>query len=188
MGQFLTCCYIPCTQNLPLMGIPPCCMRISTFLRPGFLDLWSLLYFIQHCAQTWRHASCCWVCSYDSIPPFFFFKNGSVCRVNGHWKCPLRHWMLCCVCLLPLHKTEYLLTHFCEGTPLRESSGFRPCCNGSRLHSSNVDGLVCVLYIFEEIAVDEHMHRAFIFDKDPVWVQSYGVIVHVVRDLAKARA
>ena len=48
---------------------------------------------------------------------------------------PSRHCMWCCVCLLPLHRTEYFLIHLREGTPLQYSSGFRPCCNGSRLHS-----------------------------------------------------
>ena len=46
------------------------------------------------------------------------------------------HRLWCCVCLLPSHRTEYLLVHFCGGTPLRYYSGFRTWCNGLRLHLS----------------------------------------------------
>ena len=44
--------------------------------------------------------------------------------------------MGCCVCILTSHRTECLPVHFCGGTPLQYSSGFQPCCNGSRLCSS----------------------------------------------------
>ena len=32
------------------------------------------------------------------------------------------------------------------------------------------------------------MHRALIVEEDSVWVQASGVVIHVVRDLVKARA
>ena len=32
------------------------------------------------------------------------------------------------------------------------------------------------------------MHRDLIVEEDPVWVQAFGVVIHVVRDLVKARA
>ena len=32
------------------------------------------------------------------------------------------------------------------------------------------------------------MHRAFIVEEDQVWVQASGVVIHVVRDLAKTCA
>ena len=125
MEMFLTCCHVPCAQNLLLMGFPPCCMRILPFLCPGFLDLWSLLYFLQHCAQTRCNASCRWVYSYDSIYPFCFFKSGSVFRVYGWWKCHPCHCIWCCLCLLPSYKTEHFLTHFREGIPLQYYSELR---------------------------------------------------------------
>ena len=84
----------------------------------------------------WHHASFRRVYSYDGISLFNFFENGSVCRVYVRWKTPPRNCMWCYVCLLTSHKTEYLLTHFREGTPLRYFKGFWPCCNGSRLHLS----------------------------------------------------
>ena len=136
MGKFLTCCHVPCARNLPLMGIPPCCMQILPFMHPVFLDLWSLIYFLELCARTWRHTSYRWVYSYDSIAPFCLFGNISVCKVYGWWKCPPRYRIWCCVCPLPSHRTEYLIIHFREGTPIRYYSGFRMCCNGSCLHSS----------------------------------------------------
>ena len=52
----------------------------------------------------------------------------------------------------------------------------------------DVDSIVCIIYICEERAVDERMHRAFIVEENPVWVQVSGVVIHVVRDLAKSRA
>ena len=44
--------------------------------------------------------------------------------------------MWCFVCLLPSHRKECLPVHFFGVTPLRYSSGFWTCCNGSRLRSS----------------------------------------------------
>ena len=32
------------------------------------------------------------------------------------------------------------------------------------------------------------MHRALIVNDNPVWIKAYGVIIHVVRYLVKARA
>ena len=52
----------------------------------------------------------------------------------------------------------------------------------------DADGLVCALYNYEEKTVAKNMHRAFIVEEDPVWVQDYGVVIHVVRDLVKAPA
>ena len=51
-----------------------------------------------------------------------------------------------------------------------------------------VDGLVCVLDICKERAVAEHMHRDFVFEEYPVWIQVSGAVLHVVRDLMKSRA
>ena len=50
----------------------------------------------------------------------------------------------------------------------------------------DVDGIVCVLYIFEESEVAEYMHLALISKENPVWIQASGVVVRVVRDLVKA--
>ena len=52
----------------------------------------------------------------------------------------------------------------------------------------DINGLVYVLDIFYEHAADEHMHCAFIVEEYLVWVQASGVVLHVVRDLVKARA
>ena len=51
----------------------------------------------------------------------------------------------------------------------------------------DVNGLVYVLEIFHLRAVAKNMHRALFFKEDPVWVQASGVVLHVVRDLVKAR-
>ena len=51
-----------------------------------------------------------------------------------------------------------------------------------------VDGLVCVLYVYKESAVDEHLHQDLVVQKYPVWIKASRVVIHVVRYLVKACA
>ena len=52
----------------------------------------------------------------------------------------------------------------------------------------DIDGLACVLYVCEERAVAEHVHRALIADKNPVRIKASRVIIHVLIYLVKACA
>ena len=52
----------------------------------------------------------------------------------------------------------------------------------------DVDGLVCVMYVFKKIAVAEHVHCALVVEKDPVWIEASCIVVRVVIYLVKAHA
>ena len=52
----------------------------------------------------------------------------------------------------------------------------------------DVDGLVCILYVYEESAVAEHVHHDLVVEKDPVWIKVSRVVIHVMRYSVKARA
>ena len=52
----------------------------------------------------------------------------------------------------------------------------------------DVNGLVYVLYVYEEISVAEHVHRALVVEKDLVWIKVSHVVIYVVRYLEKACA
>ena len=39
-----------------------------------------------------------------------------------------------------------------------------------------------------ERVVAEHVHHALIFSENPVWIKASSVIIHVVREMVKARA
>ena len=49
----------------------------------------------------------------------------------------------------------------------------------------DVDGLVCVQYVCEEIAITENVHSVLVIDKDTVWIKASRVVIHVVRYLVK---
>ena len=66
--------------------------------------------------------------------------------------------------------------------------GSGPDAMGCASTQVDADGLVYVFYVCEESAVAEHIHRDLIIEENPVWIMASGVVIHVVRDLVKARA
>ena len=66
--------------------------------------------------------------------------------------------------------------------------GSGPDAMGCASTQVDADGLVYVFYVCEESAVAKHIHRDLIIEENPVWIMASGVVIHVVRDLVKARA
>ena len=52
----------------------------------------------------------------------------------------------------------------------------------------DVNRLICVLYVYDESAVAEHVQRALIVEKNTGWIKAYRIIIHVVRYLVKSCA